>query len=71
MRELLVPIFIKGECKYKSPSVRQIAAYCQQEKDTLWDETKRLFNPHRVYVDLSKKLYDEKQRLLNQVHGEN
>ena len=71
VRELLVPIFIKGECKYKSPSVRQIAAYCQQEKDTLWDETKRLFNPHRVYVDLSKKLYDEKQRLLNQVHGEN
>ena len=33
VRELLVPIFIKGECKYKSPSVRQIAAYCQQEKD--------------------------------------
>ena len=71
VRELLVPIFKNGECVYKSPSVRQIASYCQQEKDTLWDETKRLFNPHRVYVDLSKKLYDEKQRLLNQVHGEN
>jgi nicotinate phosphoribosyltransferase len=71
LRELLVPIFKNGECIYKSPSVRQIASYCQQEKETLWDETKRLFNPHRVYVDLSKKLYDEKQRLLNQVHGEN
>ena len=71
VRELLVPIFKNGQCIYKSPSVKQIAAYCQQEKDTLWDETKRLFNPHRVYVDLSQKLYDEKQRLLNQVHAEN
>ncbi len=71
VRELLIPIFQKGQCVYKSPSVKQIAAYCQQEKDTLWDETKRLFNPHRVYVDLSQALYDEKQRLLNQVHAEN
>jgi len=64
MRELLKPIFIKGECIYTSPTVPEIAKYCRQEKDTLWDETKRLFNPHRVYVDLSQKLYDEKQRLL-------
>ena len=41
--------------------------YCKEEKETLWDETKRLANPHRVYVDLSQKLYDEKQRLLNQM----
>ena len=38
-----------------------------QKKETLWDETKRLFNPHKVYVDLSRKLYDEKQALLNQM----
>ena len=67
MRELLKPVFIKGECFYDSPSVPEIADYCRQEKDTLWDETKRLFNPHRVYVDLSQKLYDEKQALLNQM----
>ncbi len=67
MRELLKPVFIKGECFYESPSVMEIAAYCKKEKDTLWDETKRLANPHRVYVDLSQKLYDEKQRLLNQM----
>ena len=67
MRELLKPVFIKGECFYESPSVMEIAAYCKEEKDTLWDETKRLANPHRVYVDLSQKLYDEKQRLLNQM----
>ena len=67
MRELLVPIFRKGECIYESPSVMEIAAYCRQEKDTLWDETKRLFNPHRVYVDLSQSLYDLKQKILNKM----
>ena len=67
MREILVPVFINGECVYESPTVTEIAAYCKQEKETLWDETKRLSNPHRVYVDLSQKLYDEKQRLLNEM----
>lgn len=67
MREILRPIFINGECVYESPSVMEIAKYCRQEKETLWDETKRLSNPHRVYVDLSQKLYDEKQRLLNEM----
>lgn len=67
VRELLVPIFINGECVYQSPSVMEIAEYCRKEKDTLWDETKRLFYPHKVYVDLSQKLYDVKQSLLNQM----
>ena len=71
MREILVPVFINGQCVYESPSVMEIAAYCRQEKETLWDETMRLFNPHKVYVDLSQKLFDEKQKLLNQMsHAE-
>ena len=67
MREILKPVFINGACVYDSPSVMEIAAYCAEEKKTLWDETKRLFNPHKVDVDLSRKLYDEKQALLNQM----
>lgn len=70
VRELLQPIFIKGECVYQSPTVMEIAAYCKQEKATLWDEVTRLFNPHKVYVDLSKRLYDVKQELLDSVHSE-
>ena len=66
--EFLKPVFIRGECKYNSPSVQEIAEFCRQEKDTLWDETKRLFNPHKVYVDLSQKLYDTKTELLNSVN---
>lgn len=67
IRELLVPIFLHGECVYQSPSVMEIAAYCKEEKKTLWDETKRLFNPHRVYVDLSSRLYQVKKDLLNKM----
>ena len=68
MREMLQPIFIHGECVYTSPSVMEIAAYCKQEKETLWDETKRLLYPNKVYVDLSRKLYDTKAKLLNEVN---
>lgn len=67
VREILLPIFKNGECLYKSPTLKEIAAYCREEKDMLWDETKRLFYPHRVYVDLSQKLYAVKQSLLDQM----
>lgn len=46
----------------------EIAEYCRREKATLWEETKRLFYPHRVYVDLSQKLYNVKKSLLDQVN---
>ena len=64
LRELLVPVFIDGKCVYESPSVMEIASYCKEQKETLWDETKRLFYPHKVHVDLSRKLYDVKSQLL-------
>lgn len=67
MREIMVPVFLNGECCYQSPKVMDIREYCQRELNTLWDETRRLVNPHRVYVDLSKKLYDIKIDLLDQM----
>ena len=70
IRELLVPVFLKGECVYTSPSVMEIRDYCKKEKDTLWDETKRLTNPHEVYVDLSDKLFRIKSGLLDQMNKE-
>ncbi len=65
LRELLVPIFLAGECVYTSPSVMEIRDYCLKEQDTLWDEAKRLINPHIVYIDLSIKLYRMKTELLD------
>ncbi len=67
MREILVPVFRNGECVYQSPSVMEIAEYCRQEKKTLWEETKRLFYPHEVHVDLSQSLYDVKKALLDEM----
>ena len=67
LKEMLVPVFIKGQCVYESPKVMDIRTYCKEELDTLWDETKRLVNPHQIYVDLSAKLYDIKIDLLEQM----
>ena len=64
-RELLVPIFRQGELVYNEPTVREIKAYCDEQLETLWDEVKRFENPHDYYVDLSQKLWDIKQDLLN------
>ena len=63
-RELLIPIFKGGECVYECPSIHEIRDYCKAEIMTLWDEVKRFENPHKYYVDLSRKLWDIKQGLL-------
>lgn len=68
MKELMVKVFEKGECIYQSPSVMEIREFCKKEQETLWDETRRLVNPHEVYVDLSDRLYAMKTKLLNEMH---
>ncbi len=70
VREMMVPVFRNGECIYTSPAVMDIRDYCAQEKETLWPETRRLTNPHRVYVDLSDKLYEIKTGLLEEMGQE-
>ena len=68
-KELLVPIFKNGNCVYQSPSVMEIREYCKEEMDTLWEESRRLEYPHRTHVDLSQKLWDLKNNLLNKYHN--
>ena len=68
MKELMVKVFDQGECIYQSPSVMEIREFCKKEQETLWDETRRLVNPHEVYVDLSDRLYAMKTKLLNEMH---
>ena len=67
IRELLIPIFRNGLCSYVSPSTMEIQKICTDEKNTLWDETKRLTNPQEVYVDLSDRLYAMKQKLFHEM----
>lgn len=67
IRELLIPVIRKGKRVYTSPDVMDIRDYCQKEQNTLWDESRRLINPQKVYVDLSQKLYDLKKNLLEEM----
>ena len=66
VRELQVPIFKGGKCVYVSPHLDEIRSYCAEQVETLWDEVKRFENPHAYYVDLSKRLWEEKNRLLEE-----
>ncbi len=70
LRELLVPVFLEGKCVYHSPKVMEIQAICRQELNTLWDESRRLVNPHTVHVDLSHELWHMKKQLLDSYHHE-
>lgn len=66
VRELQVPIFTKGQYVYKEASLFDISVYAERERETFWDEVKRLHYPHNYYVDLSQKLYDLKLELLHE-----
>ena len=68
LRQLLVPVFKEGACVYHSPKVMEIQEYCKKELDTLWEESRRLINPHEVHVDLSNELWHLKNQLLDSYH---
>lgn len=70
MRRLPVQIFDKGQCIYESPSVMEIQKYCELEKATLWNETRRFANPSKVYVDLSDSLFEMKRNILREHSAE-
>ncbi len=65
MKEIPVKIFDQGKCIYHSPSVMEIRANLKNELDTIWDETKRLTNPHKAHIDLSVPLFEMKRELLD------
>jgi nicotinate phosphoribosyltransferase len=66
VRELLVPIFEGGKRVYESPNLEDIRSYCMVETEKLWDEVRRLENPHRYFVDLSEDLWQIKHTLLEE-----
>lgn len=68
-RELLVPVFVGGRQVYQSPTVMEIQAYAKADMATMWDEYRRLMQPHIYKVDLSDKLYDLKKRLIREHTG--
>jgi len=66
VKELMVKVIENGELACDLPSLQQIREHCSKELDTLWEEVKRFANPHQYYVDLSQKLWDIKNDLINE-----
>lgn len=58
-------IFKNGELVYSLPNLESISKHCKDELNSLWDEVKRINNPHKYYVDLSQKLWDLKNDMLH------
>ena len=69
VRELLAPLFIDGKQVYECPSLSEIQAYAESEMNSLWEESKRLLNPHEYKVDISDELYDLKKKLIWELAG--
>ncbi len=65
-RRLLQPIFMGGKCVYSSPTLPEIQRYCSSQINTLWEEVIRFEKPHHYYVDLSQKLWQLRQDMLQQ-----
>ena len=65
-RPLQVPVFLNGELVYQLPKLEDIRNYCAQQVNTLWEEVRRFDNPHTFYVDLSPRLFEIKQNLLQE-----
>ena len=64
VRDLQVQLFDRGKCVYELPSLAEIKAYCKDQIGTLWSETKRFENPQTYYVDLSDKLWNLKNKMI-------
>ena len=69
IKPLMIPVFRGGKCVYQDrPSVMELQRICREDLSTLWEESRRLVNPHEVHVDLSRRLWDLRQELLDRYH---
>ena len=63
-KEMLVRIFDKGKMVYDKPSLVEIRDKTEKEIEGLWKEMLRFEYPQKYYVDLSRKLWSKKMKML-------
>lgn len=68
-RPILQDIFVQGKQVYISPTIDEIKKYAHDNLDSLWEEYKRDLNPQEYPVDLSQKCYDNKMKIIHDIHG--
>lgn len=64
-KKLLKPLFIDGKFVGKKKSVNEIAKFTQSELKTMWEEYLRNIKPQSYKVDLSQKLWDIREKIIN------
>ncbi|MBR0190071.1 MAG: nicotinate phosphoribosyltransferase [Clostridia bacterium] len=69
LRPLQEDIIKDGKLVYKLPTLKEIKAYTERELYSFWDEYKRLDKPHVYKVDLSDKLYELKNAMLDEIRS--
>ena len=67
-RPMLKPIWQDGKYVYNEPTLEESRQHRFDSLNALWDEYKRDLNPEVYPVDLSQKCYDNKLKLIHQVH---
>lgn len=67
LKEMHEQIYREGQLIYNKPSLEDIKTFALNQVATLWDEVRRFDYPHRYYVDLSEKLWNLKNTMINQV----
>ncbi|MEG0392311.1 MAG: nicotinate phosphoribosyltransferase [Anaerovoracaceae bacterium] len=65
-KNLRVQLFDKGQRIYDLPDIEEIRDYCKEQVAALWDEMLRFENPQTYYVDLSQKLWEMKNSLIEE-----
>lgn len=67
MKELPIKVIENGKLVGAMPPLKEIVAYAKKEKETFWDEYKRIDKPHIYKVDLSDELYTLKTNMINAI----
>ncbi|MFB9770527.1 nicotinate phosphoribosyltransferase [Lactiplantibacillus modestisalitolerans] len=67
-KPLLQEIFKHGKLIYSQPKIAEIRRYTATALERLWPEYKRQLNPQEYPVHLSRKLYQQKIALIQQIH---
>lgn len=62
--ELQKPIFVNGELVYNDPEILEKQKYCNEQMGTLWEEIKRIENPHGYYVDGTEEYVAFKNQMI-------
>jgi nicotinate phosphoribosyltransferase len=64
--DLLIPIFRKGECVYKSPDIQTIREFAAKNLGLFSKGVRRFVNAHQYPAGIEKSLFDLKHKLIEE-----